>query len=1113
MFKKNQLRKALSLFVCLALALSLFAGLTPGGDNPVHAASGDVERLAGDDRYETSAKIADKKFTTSSYAIITRGDAYADGLAASVLSGALNAPVLLVRSNTLPDSISSRLTALGKPRVIILGGTVAVSTAVENALKDLVGSSYVTRLGGADRFATAALVAAEAAKYATLSRTAFIVNGFASADSLVAGPAAFRDRMPILQVYKDSIPDVTKQAIANRGINKIIIVGGTDVVSNSVATALGKLSGVSSVRRLWGSTRYETSVEFAKDQFPYVGNFCLVRGADDNLADAIGATVLGYPILYVEQNSIRTEVNNYLDSRVTSSSEIFVIGGIAAVSDTVRDRARALVSGTAVFNPAQDATNVSTSVQPTISFPRAISNTSGTAITDSNVDSLITFRRGGSSGTSVSFTASIDSGKRVITVYPTSALDTNTTYYLAVDSVRDTGGTISSSSVTWSTGTTATGPPASVLGLSSAECVSLREIKVVFNQAVTKTSAEDTGNYNVWKPNNDVDHTSVESAKLQSDGRSVLLTIQDPLVKDKPYRMKAKNVYSTGGRYIDEPYDIRAFIAVDNTRPTVESIITSGTNKLEVTMNEFMADTPAPIVKIDGVYVGDGKVGWVDSDRKKFTVEGVTWGKGQEYEITITGAKDLYGKEMVPYVKKIKPYTDDKGPKISSISAVDQDTVRVVFDRTLDSDISSATVTYTRKAGGSITKNLNQAAFGRDPDDSTGKVYLLDVTYDLDTYQLFATTTSESIEIKLIGLKDVLGKTGTEANLKRTVTLKKDTTGPYVTTHTVSTDSKTITLYLNELVDMVGSVNQIKIYDQNGEEVVDLKTTVLEDDAVNNISTITIAKQTDKGRFLANTHTISIPGGILQDGRTYSQEFTGNTTIGGVNKNKLINYKVNVGAPANNPKISDSSCSTDNVFTITFNVPMEKASALNKSNYRLDGSALGSDAFLYFQAASDQQTVVIDLTSTDTVKFTGTGTITATGSIRSVYGLSINETYLTMGGFLDNTRPVLNKAEKDATAKTIYLTFNEPVTENHNVLDNYEIKFGSTIVQSSDLTNQAVTAVDASNGFAYTVKITFIEGLSWNSTVKVTVKETADAEDAANNTLKPGVSLTAQVKK
>lgn len=621
MFKKNQLRKALSLFVCLALALSLFAGLTLGEDNPTYAASGDVERLAGDDRYETSAKIADKKFTTPSYAIVTRGDTYADGLAASVLSGALNAPVLLVRSNTLPDTISSRLTALGKPRVIILGGTVAVSTAVENALKDLVGSSYVTRLGGADRFATAALVAAEAAKYATLSRTAFIVNGFASADSLVAGPAAFRDRMPILQVYKDSIPDVTKQAIANRGINKLIIVGGTDVVANSVATALGKLSGVSSVKRVWGSTRYETSVEFAKDQFPYVGNFCLVRGADNNLADAIGATVLGYPILYVEQNSIRTGVNNYLDNRVTSSSEIFVIGGTDAVSNTVRDRARALVSGTAVFNPAQGATNVSTSVQPTISFPRAISNTSGTAITDSNVDSLITFRRGGSSGTSVSFTASIDSGKRVITVYPTSALDTNTTYYLAVDSVSDTSGTISSSSVTWSTGTEKT--TTSGLAIQSITALDPQTIKITFNNALGD-SARLVASYAVY------DHTqsqnlTIDDVSVSTNRKEVKLALGEDLVAGRSYTLNWLNITDTSGKKMSEKYRFWT-PDVTSAKPTLSSsnikVLTNGEGSLpgafmitlpdrvtadisngDITLKKVEKDSDTPITILAPTYI------------------------------------------------------------------------------------------------------------------------------------------------------------------------------------------------------------------------------------------------------------------------------------------------------------------------------------------------------------------------------------------------------------------------------------------------------------------------------------------------------------------------------
>ncbi|HHX87745.1 MAG TPA: cell wall-binding repeat-containing protein [Firmicutes bacterium] len=110
-------------------------------------------------------------------------------------------------------------------------------------------------------------------------------------------------------------------------------------------TALGKLPSVNNVTRLAGANRYETSVEFAKDQFSGVGNFCLVRGADANLADAIGSTILGFPILYVARDLISSSVNDYLNREVTSLSDIYVIGGTSAISERVYTDARAKITG------------------------------------------------------------------------------------------------------------------------------------------------------------------------------------------------------------------------------------------------------------------------------------------------------------------------------------------------------------------------------------------------------------------------------------------------------------------------------------------------------------------------------------------------------------------------------------------------------------------------------------------------------------------------------------------------------------------------------------------------------------------------------------------------
>ncbi|HHX87746.1 MAG TPA: cell wall-binding repeat-containing protein [Firmicutes bacterium] len=194
MLKQNQPMK---LILAIALVAAILASSALIGGDVTLAGTGTIDRLGGADRYATSALIAGEKYSSSSYCIVTRGDVYADGLAASTLAGALDAPILLTRPDTLPASVSSRIRSLGYPKVIILGGTSAVSTKIENSLKSLVGTNKVQRIGGSDRFDTAARIARRAKEY-YLPSYAFILNGWASADSLVAGPSAFKNKAPIL---------------------------------------------------------------------------------------------------------------------------------------------------------------------------------------------------------------------------------------------------------------------------------------------------------------------------------------------------------------------------------------------------------------------------------------------------------------------------------------------------------------------------------------------------------------------------------------------------------------------------------------------------------------------------------------------------------------------------------------------------------------------------------------------------------------------------------------------------------------------------------------------------------------------------------------------------
>ena len=78
-----------------------------------------------------------------------------DALAAGPVATHLGGPLLLTAPTALRADLAAELTHLAPSTVVIVGETGAVSTAVEGKIAKAVPAAAVTRLVGADRWATA----------------------------------------------------------------------------------------------------------------------------------------------------------------------------------------------------------------------------------------------------------------------------------------------------------------------------------------------------------------------------------------------------------------------------------------------------------------------------------------------------------------------------------------------------------------------------------------------------------------------------------------------------------------------------------------------------------------------------------------------------------------------------------------------------------------------------------------------------------------------------------------------------------------------------------------------------------------------------------------------
>ena len=186
-----------------------------------------VQTIAGSDRYETSAKIAQEiiKRTGTKQAVIASGETFADALTVAPLANKHNMPILLVQQNNIPKATQEVLKQIDK--VIIVGGEKTISKEVENKLPN------PTRIAGANRYETAKKIYEYDFKD---TKEVNIANGTNFADSLVIGSID----CPILLTESNEVPEATKEAIKESKFEKVNVFGGENSISESVVKELIK---------------------------------------------------------------------------------------------------------------------------------------------------------------------------------------------------------------------------------------------------------------------------------------------------------------------------------------------------------------------------------------------------------------------------------------------------------------------------------------------------------------------------------------------------------------------------------------------------------------------------------------------------------------------------------------------------------------------------------------------------------------------------------------------------------------------------------------------------------------------------------------------------------
>ena len=289
-------------------------------------------RLSGANRYATAAAVSRAHFAPNvPVAYVATGLTFPDALAAGAAAGLQGGPILLTEQSRLPGQTRDELARLRPARIVVLGGTAVVSAAVASAV-DAYTAGPVTRLAGADRYATA--VAVSQATFAPGVPAAFVATGVSFPDALSAGPAAVQMGGPVLLTTHGALPPVVRDELARLQPQRIYLLGGTGAVSETVRQQLQAYSSVPVVR-LWGADRFETSVVVSRTFFSRPPAAYLATGFNfpDALSTVPAAGRANAPLLLVGQATVPTVVRAELTRLFPP--RCYVIGGTGVIGDTV----------------------------------------------------------------------------------------------------------------------------------------------------------------------------------------------------------------------------------------------------------------------------------------------------------------------------------------------------------------------------------------------------------------------------------------------------------------------------------------------------------------------------------------------------------------------------------------------------------------------------------------------------------------------------------------------------------------------------------------------------------------------------------------------------------
>ena len=193
-----------------------------------------VRRIGGSDRYETSALIAEEVGVNNGEIALAYGLSFADGLSIASVAANKQMPILLTRTDSIPNATKNFINSNSINKTYVVGSTTVISDSVVYQTKN------PERLGGANRYETNSIIFNKFKSEIDLS-SIYIASGLAFPDALSSSALAAKNGNFVLLSNIRQVEGTVRNIISDISpyLNRVYVLGSNVVISDNILYGLG----------------------------------------------------------------------------------------------------------------------------------------------------------------------------------------------------------------------------------------------------------------------------------------------------------------------------------------------------------------------------------------------------------------------------------------------------------------------------------------------------------------------------------------------------------------------------------------------------------------------------------------------------------------------------------------------------------------------------------------------------------------------------------------------------------------------------------------------------------------------------------------------------------